>query len=287
MFRCGPVDVCPTRTEAIFAALQGPVLSLSSTAICMYRSYTLELLLPRRWRLSRSLSSSALCSALADAQVVRADKFAREPVRCDVCGPVLAISDVRSNPDTPDDLESFCATVRTRCTSSRRHLHVRELAVVVALDEKVCVASPSFVIFARDRRARAPAQSPRDEQPPCCDVVPEQPVAPPCPELLLQGQGLAIVVDIMRPVLPPVLPLDCGPAMWQGMVNMLQTIPGFLLQKSSVSCDMIVVTRAYRTAEDAERGIAIASKYSQNILRNPLNVDTRGSVEVLAFIKNW
>eukprot|EP00727_Mastigamoeba_balamuthi_P010620 m51a1_g6180 hypothetical protein (287) ;mRNA; f:32074-33020 len=276
----------PTRTEAIFAALQGPVLRLSSPVVCMYRSYTLELLLPRRWRLSRSLSSSAICSALAGAQVVRADTLAREPVRCSVCGPVLSLADVRSDPSgVPDDLESYCVAVRALCSSSRRHLHARGLSVVVALDGSVCVSSAPFAICARDRRGGA--ETARRPQAPAGIEVMQKVADAQRADLMPQGLGLAIVVVVMRPVLPPVLPLDCGPAMWQGMVNMLQTVPGFLLQKPIVSLDMVVVTRAYRTVEDAERGTVIAVKYSRNILRNPLNVDASGAVEVLATVKSW
>eukprot|EP00727_Mastigamoeba_balamuthi_P002871 m51a1_g12581 hypothetical protein (619) ;mRNA; f:1243-4005 len=276
---CAPHS--PTRTEAIFAALQGPVLRLSSPVVCMYRSYTLELLLPRRWRLARGLSASALCSALADAQVVRADTLAREPVRCRLCGPVLSLADVHSNPaGVPDELESYCASVRALCSSSRRHLRVRELAVAVALGPGFAVESSSFVVRARDRGQQASN----------CSASPPPPVVDPA---LMQpaGQpwqcGFCVAVEVMRPVLPPVLPLGHGQEMTQGLATILQTLPGFLMQKTTMSGGFFITVRAYRTVDDAEQGSQMVADYSSNVIRNTLNRDTQGAVVRLAAIHNW
>eukprot|EP00727_Mastigamoeba_balamuthi_P010618 m51a1_g6179 hypothetical protein (299) ;mRNA; f:30449-31514 len=295
-----------TRTEAIFAALQGPVLSLSSPVVCMYRSYTLELLLPRRWRLSRGLSASALCSALAGAQVVRADAPAGPAVRCDVCGPVLSLADVRSNPSgVPDDLESFCASVRARCSSSRRHLRVRELAVVVELAPGVTAASSPFTVCARDRTRGRQQQQQKQQQtqspslPPLAASSSSSSAATPAvggawdvgalamAGPLQGGQGFYLVVEVMRPVMPLVVHPDCGQAMSQGLVSLLQTVPGFLMQKTSCSMELYIVIRAFRTVEDAEQARQIAQKYSRNIIRNVVNMDVVGAVVKLATVRSW
>eukprot|EP00727_Mastigamoeba_balamuthi_P013189 m51a1_g8493 hypothetical protein (343) ;mRNA; f:22712-27066 len=114
-----------TRTERIFAAFQGPVLSVGTAVVHMFRSYTAELLLPRRWRLALGLSTEGVLAALQKA-AVRADASALSPpLRCELCGEVLTVSDPRVFVDSlPGDLESFCATLRSHCTSSRRHLRV-------------------------------------------------------------------------------------------------------------------------------------------------------------------
>eukprot|EP00727_Mastigamoeba_balamuthi_P011059 m51a1_g6576 hypothetical protein (185) ;mRNA; f:197232-197862 len=138
-----------TRTERIFAAFQGPVLSVGTGVVHMYRSYTAELLLPRRWRLALKLGTADVLAALRHA-TVRADASPLSPpLQCDVCGDVLELGDVREFADElPDDLESFRASLRSQCTSSMRHLRCSTLVLAVKLGNAL-VCSEQFAVFAR------------------------------------------------------------------------------------------------------------------------------------------
>eukprot|EP00727_Mastigamoeba_balamuthi_P002949 m51a1_g12651 hypothetical protein (152) ;mRNA; f:32-747 len=48
----------------------------------------------------------------------------------------------------PDDLEGYCATLRSNCTSSRRHLHAGALVLAVEVRD-VLICSEQFSVFAR------------------------------------------------------------------------------------------------------------------------------------------
>eukprot|EP00727_Mastigamoeba_balamuthi_P008547 m51a1_g4314 hypothetical protein (504) ;mRNA; f:45474-48975 len=138
-----------TRTDRIFAALQGPVLGVSSPVVHMYKTYTAELLLPRRWRLARGLSITDVFAALQLA-CARADASrSSPPLHCGRCGGVLAVGDAWADPTgLPDDLESYCAEVRSVCTSSRRHLRTEALVMTVDIGGAL-VCSGWFAVFAR------------------------------------------------------------------------------------------------------------------------------------------
>eukprot|EP00727_Mastigamoeba_balamuthi_P002895 m51a1_g12602 hypothetical protein (192) ;mRNA; f:2965-3952 len=66
-----------TRTERIFAAFQGPVLSVGTTVVHMFRSYTAELLIPRRWRLALGLSTTDVVAALQHASCTSSRRHLR------------------------------------------------------------------------------------------------------------------------------------------------------------------------------------------------------------------
>eukprot|EP00727_Mastigamoeba_balamuthi_P013199 m51a1_g8501 hypothetical protein (168) ;mRNA; r:54041-55035 len=120
-----------SRTELIFAAFQGPVLSVGTTVVHMFRSYTAELLLPRRWRLALGFCAADIVAALQRATVRVDASLSSPPLRCASCGDVVVLSMARMYPDgLPDDLESYCATMRSNCSSSRRHLHTNRAIIV-------------------------------------------------------------------------------------------------------------------------------------------------------------
>eukprot|EP00727_Mastigamoeba_balamuthi_P008706 m51a1_g4458 hypothetical protein (222) ;mRNA; r:181465-182466 len=146
-----------TRTERVFAAFQGPVLSVGTAVVHMYRAYTVELLLPRRWRRSRSLHPSDVLAALVRATVRAQASLLSPPLRCASCGDVVVLgSPGRSCEGLPDDLECYSATLRSKCTSSKRHL--RSPAVVLAVDVGgVLVCSEPFAVFSREPGRQTPS----------------------------------------------------------------------------------------------------------------------------------
>eukprot|EP00727_Mastigamoeba_balamuthi_P013200 m51a1_g8502 hypothetical protein (183) ;mRNA; f:58981-59975 len=180
-----------SRTELIFAAFQGPVLSVGTTVVHMFRSYTAELLLPRRWRLALGLCAGDIVEALQHATVRVAASLSSPPLRCAFCGDVVVLSMVRMCPDgLPDDLESYCATLRSNCTSSRRHLHT-------------------------------------------------------------------------------------------GVIVLAVEIRGVLV------CNRAIIVRVYRTAEGAQCGADVCSKYRRNAIPNAFNRDIEGLWQLIARIRNW
>eukprot|EP00727_Mastigamoeba_balamuthi_P004230 m51a1_g13804 hypothetical protein (1200) ;mRNA; r:382471-386916 len=274
-----------TRTERIFAAFGGPVLSVGTGVIHMYKSYTAELLLPRRWRLARGLGTEDVLGALQRC-TVHADAGPSPAVRCGLCGDVLELSDarVRSDEQLPGDLESFCATVRSKCSSSRKHLHVANLVVAVALGG-VAVYSQPFSVFAREpgryKKYTRPPQQQHDSSgssgssssspssPDSSGVArPHPPVAAlslaPLPAILQSApKSLFIVVDIFQPHLPVELP-TCARALVSGIAQALTEYqPGFVMQKCCLTPQLSVFVRAYLTLGDAERGTEVADNVSR------------------------
>eukprot|EP00727_Mastigamoeba_balamuthi_P008574 m51a1_g4339 putative cytoplasmic dynein 2 heavy chain 1 isoform x1 (4695) ;mRNA; f:164362-180818 len=154
----------PTRTELVFAAFQGPVLSVDSPVVHMYRSYTAELLVPRRWRLALGLSTRDVFRSLLHASVRAEPSPASPPLRCAQCAGVVELSGTWRHPERlPDDLESYCTALRSKCTSSRRHLKAATL-VLTADVGGVTVCSDRFAVFAREpgsvRAEPSPASPP-------------------------------------------------------------------------------------------------------------------------------
>eukprot|EP00727_Mastigamoeba_balamuthi_P004331 m51a1_g13897 hypothetical protein (342) ;mRNA; r:730005-731180 len=153
----------PTRTECIFAALQGPVLRVSSSVVHMYHTYTAELLLPRSWRQSAALSASDVCAALLRLRVASPDT-PTEALRCPLCGDVVSVRGPHSEPfGLPEGLESFCVSLRSHCSSPRKHLHAPALVLAIDLAPGLVACSTPFAAFAREpgrHRKRRAAQHP-------------------------------------------------------------------------------------------------------------------------------
>eukprot|EP00727_Mastigamoeba_balamuthi_P008573 m51a1_g4338 hypothetical protein (289) ;mRNA; f:162678-163716 len=287
----------PTRTERVFAAFQGPVLSVDSPVVHMYRSYTAELLVPRRWRLALGLSTRDVFRSLLHASVRAEPSPASPPLRCAQCAGVVELSGTWRHPERlPDDLESYCTALRSKCTSSRRHLKAATL-VLTADVGGVTVCSDRFAVFAREPGRYKKGHSEQSEQlhagqnrkpRPAGDLVTvgAWAGAEPTRDLWLRS-GLMLTVEIIKPVpndLPP-----CSKCMVEGVSRALQMVPGFLMQKSCVrgGLDMMVFVRAYRTAEDAAEGDLVCQRFSRNIVHNPLNIDVSGVVTLLARCNSW
>eukprot|EP00727_Mastigamoeba_balamuthi_P008544 m51a1_g4311 hypothetical protein (287) ;mRNA; f:41129-42254 len=284
-----------TRTERIFAAFQGPVLSLDSPVVHMFKTYHMELLLPRRWRQTRSLSPADVFAALQSA-CVRAEASSLSPaVRCPQCGDVVEVADTWAFPGRlPDDLESFCATVRSKCTSSRRHLRAAALVLTVDIGG-VTVCSGPFSVFAREpgrykkRQRRCGSRDQQALSPSGGDSsTVASPIADPRVDVSLSSQ-LMLVVQILEPQPCSMsLPLSAF-NMVDGIVRALGQLPGFLFQKSCVmgTNKLLVFVRAYTTAEDAVKGDIICYEYAKNIIPNEVNRDIIDVVSMLALCRSW
>eukprot|EP00727_Mastigamoeba_balamuthi_P002894 m51a1_g12601 hypothetical protein (274) ;mRNA; f:1123-2098 len=271
-----------TRTERIFAAFQGPVLSVGTAVVHMYRSYTAELLLPRRWRLALGLGTEDVVAALRHATVRAEAAPSSPPLRCAACGDVVVLSGVRElSEGLHGDLESYCATVRSHCTSSSRHLRCSTLVLAVELASTL-VCSEQFAVFARrpGRQTRkrtyssfsvSSPPSATVEHPDAAEDAEAQPLEP--PPLWVRRPGA---------VLPPSAAL-----LVPGIASELTRVPGFLLQKSSATEDSLILVRAFTTAQGAARGCDICTKYARNVIPNAIGCDA-GRVSVLvARVGNW
>eukprot|EP00727_Mastigamoeba_balamuthi_P011699 m51a1_g7151 hypothetical protein (283) ;mRNA; r:334583-335629 len=279
-----------TRTERVFAAFQGPVLSVGSPVLHMYRSYTAELLLPLRWRRARSLSVADVLAALSRATVRAQASALSPPLRCASCGDVVALGHPQTGPEgLPDDLECYSAALRTQCTSSRRHLGAEQLVLGVALAGAL-VCSERFVVFSREPGRQALAQGRRGLggaesvdsgllPPPDASgaalAVCDSPPGPP--------QQLVVVVEVLRPKcrIPPYVA-----AAVPGVAEALKRVPGFVLQKCSVMKEMVIFVRAFRTVQDAEQGCEVCVDYAMNVITNAVNRDITVFVQLLARFRN-
>eukprot|EP00727_Mastigamoeba_balamuthi_P011893 m51a1_g7326 hypothetical protein (144) ;mRNA; r:159458-160016 len=114
-----------TRSDRVFAALQGPILGLSTGVLHRGGRFVLELLVPESWRSSRSLSPAAVRSALLRPSLCHASTLL--PVgSCPRCRRTLdvfpGIATATPLQALPQGLESYTATVVPRCSSPRRHM---------------------------------------------------------------------------------------------------------------------------------------------------------------------
>eukprot|EP00727_Mastigamoeba_balamuthi_P004372 m51a1_g13933 hypothetical protein (296) ;mRNA; r:861522-862682 len=291
----------PTRTECIFAALQGPVLRVSSSVVHMYHTYAAELLLPRSWRQSAALSASDVCAALLRLRVARPDAPA-EALRCPLCGDVVSVRDPHSEPfGLPEGLESYCVSLRSRCSSPRRHLHAPSLVLALDIAPGLVACSAPFAVFARepgsgigacdnagtlhapDTSATEGASAGVSED--CCDCA----VDASCGVTVDRPRLLAtyVVVEVSKPRKPVRLPA-MAIVIVDGMANVLRTLPGFMLQKSCIiGAELAVFVRSYQTKEEAERGVVICREYCKNNIPNVLNLDIYDAGVLISRCCNW
>eukprot|EP00727_Mastigamoeba_balamuthi_P011084 m51a1_g6599 hypothetical protein (243) ;mRNA; f:311234-312399 len=240
-----------THTERVFAAFQGPVLSVDTAVVHMYRTYTAELLLPRRWRLAHGLGAADVLAALQHATVRAGPSLSLPPLRCEVCGGVVALASPCVHQGMlPDDLESYCATLRSLCTSSRKHLRCSTLVLAVELCGAL-VCSQQFAVFAR-RPGRQTKSRPPNEPRLSAEI-------PPMSFMILPGVAETLIARV----------------------------PGFVLQKSSVTCKLAVCIRAYTSVESAAMGRDVAIKYVRNVIPNVIQRDASTFGQPLAVIANW
>eukprot|EP00727_Mastigamoeba_balamuthi_P008545 m51a1_g4312 hypothetical protein (262) ;mRNA; f:42769-43779 len=259
-----------TRTERIFAAFQGPVLSLESSILHMFKPYTAELLVPRRWRRSLGVSTQDVFSSLRLA-CVRAHASS-PPVRCEQCGDVVEVADTWTYPGRlPDDLESFCATVRSKCTSSRRHLRAPSLVLTVDIGGAM-VCSGEFSVFAREPGRYKKKRRTQQQQPGEVVVASPDPRqdASLCTKMMLVVQILEQQPNAMD------LPLSAF-SMVEGVVHALGRVPGFLFQKSCVM----------GPNKDALQGDMVCYQYAKNIIPNAIGQDVCDTVSLLSLCRSW
>eukprot|EP00727_Mastigamoeba_balamuthi_P011089 m51a1_g6602 hypothetical protein (277) ;mRNA; f:323046-324050 len=274
-----------TRTERIFAAFQGPVLSVGTSVVHMFCSYTAELLIPRRWRLALGLSTEDVVAALQNATARAQPLPTSPPLRCDVCGGVVGLMNPRMcTDDMPDDLESYCATLRSRCTSSKRHLHCSAPVLVVEV-KGVLVCSEQFAIFARKpgRQQRRKRAERADLHNVGSCAAGEQAIAPQYNMIVNESipvsmipPRLIVVVEVHKPQLSIALPATAMLVIPEIAAAVSARVPGFVLQKTSAT-----------KVEDATLGGEVVEKYKKNVITNCLNCDTEGLAQMLARISNW
>eukprot|EP00727_Mastigamoeba_balamuthi_P010632 m51a1_g6191 hypothetical protein (382) ;mRNA; r:66750-70929 len=142
-----------TLDDLVFAAFQGPVLSLSSRVLHRHRSFAALLLLRSRWRTDRGLSPADVADALLGARCCMPETLA--PAECERCGGVLDVAENvaeqwRLSRDLPCDIELYAVAVRTRCTSSRTHVGCATLVLAVDLAPGTVVVSDRFAISTLD-----------------------------------------------------------------------------------------------------------------------------------------
>eukprot|EP00727_Mastigamoeba_balamuthi_P003078 m51a1_g12768 hypothetical protein (261) ;mRNA; r:2457-3450 len=257
-----------TRTERVFAAFQGPVLSVGVPVVHMYRAYTAELLLPLRWRRFRSLGPRDVLEALSRATVRAEASVLSPPLRCASCGDVVTLCWAqRTREGLPDDLECYSATLRSKCTSSKRHL--RSETVVLAVDVGgVLVCSEPFAVFARQPGRQAPRE---------CAAAARSELAVAHVGQSPRPRWLVLVVNVhsydARSPFPPAVT-----SMIADVADVLRSVPTFVMQKCAVTPG----------ASDFGRhsGQVVAEKYTRNVIRNSVNTDIVGLVQMLASFSN-
>eukprot|EP00727_Mastigamoeba_balamuthi_P010612 m51a1_g6173 hypothetical protein (201) ;mRNA; f:10544-11277 len=195
-----------TRTDRVFAAFQGPVLSVGSAVVHMYREYTLELLLPRHWRTARGLGAPDVVAAINRADA-RSAVVPSPALQCPLCGGVLSVRGAHRTSDTglPGGLECYVAKLRSRCTSSRRHLQCERIVVAVVVGGAVACSEP-FAVFARE----------------------------PCRQS--RTKRLFVLVDVWKPSGDSEDLEQYTGVLVTGAAEVLRhEVPGFVMQKSTVS----------------------------------------------------
>eukprot|EP00727_Mastigamoeba_balamuthi_P011591 m51a1_g7054 hypothetical protein (318) ;mRNA; r:160847-161886 len=304
--------VLHTLDDLVFAAFQGPVLSLSSRVLHRYRAFSALLLLRARWRSEWRLSQDDVTAALLKARCRLPSTL--EAAECRRCGGVLEVSEntaeqQRLRRQLPKDVELYAVTVRTRCTSSRKHVGSTMLVLAVELAAGVVVVSDSFAIYARHaaRHVAAPdhQRSPAPRSPGSADsspgAAPEESssgsgsdsgppaLLSPCARALWGcsgGGGMAVGVCVMA---VRGFTAEDHQAIAAWLVPVLRSrVPGYLVQKTSVQPTVIIMIVGARTADDLELVNALSQRFTKNAIPNPLGRDlvAEGRVQQLLVVSN-
>eukprot|EP00727_Mastigamoeba_balamuthi_P005257 m51a1_g1473 hypothetical protein (328) ;mRNA; r:254283-255442 len=289
-----------TLDDLVFAAFQGPVLGLTSRVLHQHRSFAALLLVRARWRSDRRLSQADVEAALAGARCCRPDTLA--PAECARCGGVLDVAENaaeqrRLRRDLPHDIELYTVTLRTRCTSSRKHVGCSMLLLAVDLAPGIVVVSDRFAIYARHagRHVHSAGWSSGDDSGgssgSATPRVPLLPAAPEfaeasessCwlvgPELTLPGPGALQLQQAQAP--PMVIAVSLSvvsiseeeqrQVTW-GLVPLLRSnVPGFLMQKSSTHESFMVYVVGFCSLGSLLLASQFGRMFIRNEIRNPLN----------------
>eukprot|EP00727_Mastigamoeba_balamuthi_P004313 m51a1_g1388 hypothetical protein (320) ;mRNA; r:466438-467459 len=286
-----------TLDDLVFAAFQGPVLSLSSRVLYRHHSFTVLLLLRRHWREVRSLSQSQVTAALLSAKCCWPDSLAM--ATCRECGTVLRLS---RNPEEeaslraqlPLDVELYAATVRTGCTSSRKHVGSAMLVLASDLAPGTVVVSQRFAIYARhaarhvgNKIADAEVLSAADqvllahqEKLPPSELLGRSTISPlllaspmgPDPRSLGPVGGISIGVRISAVKLSQ----EEEQKLTKASVSVLQEhVPGYLFHKSCYVASAPVSVVIIIIGTTSYDGLLAVARYmdilEQNVIRNPFN----------------
>eukprot|EP00727_Mastigamoeba_balamuthi_P004324 m51a1_g1389 hypothetical protein (303) ;mRNA; r:468239-469214 len=271
-----------TLDDLVFAAFQGPVLSLSSRVLHRYRAFTALLLLRTRWRTDRGLSQRDVSTALLRARCCRPATLA--PVQCRICGGVLVVTEnvveqERLRRQIPHGVEVYAATLRTQCTSSRKHVGSTMLVLSAELSHGVVVVSDTFAIYARhaarhvahEERSRAVARSPDPGAK--GGGTPDPP--PPLAGADLRGLGPNGMIIGVCILVVEGLNVEDNQAMSMALVPVLQaSVPGFLMLKTSIHPTVVISIVGALDHRALALGDEVALRFGKNEIRNPLNRDT-------------
>eukprot|EP00727_Mastigamoeba_balamuthi_P004401 m51a1_g1396 hypothetical protein (333) ;mRNA; f:484677-485795 len=319
-------DSLHTLDDLVFASFQGPVLSLSSRVLHQYRAFAALLLLRTRWRTDRGLSRVDVAAALLMARPCKPGSL--EAVQCRVCEGVLEVSEnvvdqERLRRELPRGVELYAVTVRTRCTSSRKHVGSTMLVLAADVAPGVTVVSDRFAIYARhaarhaaklareadgckqlslrtqrlEARVRSPsadASSPGALSSPSSSSVDEvyvwgalvtgPPVWADLRALSPQGMAIGVRINIIR----------CSPDEQQQISSAIvptirSHVPGYLVHKTSrASASLIIIVYGASTLEGLMTANTVGVQFLQNEIRNPFNRDLvrDGIVQPIVVVSN-
>eukprot|EP00727_Mastigamoeba_balamuthi_P004379 m51a1_g1394 hypothetical protein (304) ;mRNA; f:481368-482425 len=271
--------VASTLDDLVFAAFQGPVLSLSSRVLHQFRTFTALLLLRTRWRTDRGLSRADVSERLLASRCCAPPSL--ETRRCDVCGAVLELAqspeqECQLQSLAPQDIEVYAVHVRTRCTSSRQHLGNAMLVLAADLAPGIAVVSQQFSVYARRAGRHAPA-APEPRTPASTSSEPLALTAPaPSPlgdswrhPASPMSPGMALSVRICVVTYTP----EEQQAIALSLVPLLrQRVPGFVLLKTGLQSGLAVIVMGCSSAGSLEDARHRTFLFISNAdVRNPLN----------------
>eukprot|EP00727_Mastigamoeba_balamuthi_P004390 m51a1_g1395 hypothetical protein (318) ;mRNA; f:482633-484084 len=300
-----------TLDDLVFAAFQGPVLSLSSRVLHRYRAFTALLLLRTRWRTDRRLSQAEVAAALLGARCCRPGTLVA--VECRACEGVLDVYESeeeqeRLRRELPAGIELYAVGVRTRCTSSRKHVGSAMLVLAAELLPGTVVVSERFAIYAR-HAARHIAMSAATQMavqvhspPPFADASPGVLSSTSSPDELLgslltgsplwpdlralgpQGMAIGVRVNVVR--LPPEEQQQISSA----IVPVIRShVPGYLVHKTTrAGAGVVIIVFGATSYEGLMLADSVGTRFIRNEIRNPLNKNfaAEGLMQSLLFVSN-
>eukprot|EP00727_Mastigamoeba_balamuthi_P004423 m51a1_g1398 hypothetical protein (307) ;mRNA; f:487569-488788 len=294
-------DALHTLDDLVFAAFQGPVLSLSSRVLHQYRAFAALLLLRTRWRTDRGLSRADVAAALVHARCcVPGTLVAAE---CSKCGGVLDVAESeaeeqRLRRELPAGVEVYAATLRTRCTSSRKHVGSAMLVLAVELGPGAVVVSERFAIYARHAARHlatlqqrlsppgdaSPSGSSSDEFMVMGPLLAGSPLGPELRALGSTGMAIGVRINIVRFTQEEQQQIACA------IVPLLRAnVPGYLVHKTSMTPASLVIIVVGTSTPDALLLVnSYGVQFTSNQIRNPFNRNliADGLVQPLLTITN-
>eukprot|EP00727_Mastigamoeba_balamuthi_P004346 m51a1_g1391 hypothetical protein (304) ;mRNA; f:478488-479524 len=282
-----------TLDDLVFAAFQGPVLSLSSRVLHQFRTFTALLLLRTRWRTDRGLSRADVSERLLASRCCALPSL--EARRCSVCGAVLELSRSPEQEErqlqsrVPPEIEAYSVRVRTQCTSSRMHLRSAMLVLAADLAPGIVVVSQQFSVYAR-RAGRHALRTARHGSSDSSASAPEEATPSPLddnsrlssPEMYA---GMALSVKICVVTYTP----DEEQVIAQSLIPLLrQRVPGFVLHKTGLQSGLAVIVMGCASAASLQEAGLQSYLFLANNTKNPMNRNlfVDGVVQPLTHVTN-